>query len=116
MTNPIQAATGQSCLTRFAEPGEGRAARRLIRLGLAKGYTVSVNDGEEWTVRRSTNQVAIIDALCSTGEDVIRFDDEAGRIGIFVLIYGNDPDGSELISDHTDNVACNELYAATYPD
>lgn len=103
-------------LNKYAAHGEARAARKLVKAALAAGYCISVNDGEEWTVKRSTNAREIIDALCTTGQDVIRLRDPAdgAAIGSFCLIYGNDPDGGELISDHTDNNVCNALYKSAY--
>lgn len=103
-------------LSKYATPGEGRAARKLVKAALAAGYCISVSDGEEWTVKRSTNAREIIDALCTTGGDVIRLRDPAdgAAVGSFVLIYGNDPSGEELISDHTDNNVCESLYKQVY--
>jgi len=95
-------------LSQYATAGEGRAARKLIRAALAQGYAVSVNDGEETTVRRSKREREIIDALCTTGEDyvILHLPDSGERAGSFYLVYGNDDDGSELIADHTDNATC----------
>ena len=103
-------------LSQYATTGEARAARKLIRAALAEGWTVSVNDGEETTVRRSSREREIIDALCTTGEDVITIHLPVGGkpAGTFWLIYGNDPSGEELISDHSDNENCERLYKAAY--
>jgi len=89
--------------------GERRVTRRLIKAGIAAGYTVSVNDGEEWTVRRSTNEREILAALASTGQDYVRFYQGDDSVGTAVLIWGNDDDGSELISDYTSNPAMESL-------
>lgn len=101
----------------YATAGERNVARRLIRAALNAGYTVSVHDGEEWTVRRSTNAKAIKDALCTTDEDTLRLHaaDPSKTIGwhdagSFHLIWGNADDGSELIADYTDNGICEELW------
>lgn len=103
-------------LSQYATTGEARAARKLIRAALAEGWTVSVNDGEETTVRRSSREREIIDALCTTGEDIITLHlPISGKSGgTFWLIYGNDPSGEELISDHSDNENCERLYKAAY--
>lgn len=96
----------------FATEGERRVAVRLVRAALDAGYTISVNDGEEWTVKRSTKAKAVLEALATTGEDVIRIRDADGvACGSFYLVWGNADDGSELISDHSDNDACNDLVA-----
>lgn len=104
-------------LANYATTGEARAARRLIRAALAEGWAISVNDGEETTVTRSTREREILDALCTTGEDCVTIHLQSGkRGGVFWLIYGNADDGSELIADHSDNENCERLYAAVYPD
>lgn len=103
-------------LTKYATHGEARAARRLVRAALAEGWSISVNDGYETTVTRSTMERAILDALATTGEDIITIHLPIGGKsgGTFWLVYGNDPDGSELIADHTDNENCDRLYSAVY--
>lgn len=100
-----------NCLTKYATAGEARVARKLIKAALARELSISVNDGEEWTVKRSRNYREIVDALATTGEDILRMTAPTGdRIGSFVLIYGNDETGEELISDHTDNDICERMY------
>jgi hypothetical protein len=82
-------------------------ARRLVRDALAKGYSVSVYDGEEWALKRSSKFTEIMGALASTDCDTLRFRNAAGEIvGSVWLIWGNLDD---LISDHTDNAAINDL-------
>jgi hypothetical protein len=105
-----------NCLTKYATAGEARVARKLIRAALAEGWSISVNDGYETTVRRSTREREILDAMCSTGEDIITLHLPVGgeRAGSFVLIYGNDETGEELIADHTDNENCQRLSDAVY--
>lgn len=79
---------------------EGKIARKLVSELLARGFTVSVNDGEEWTVNRSTDKAEIIGALFSTDEDVIRgFRPDGPTIGMAYLVYGND--GYDVINDYT---------------
>lgn len=110
-------------LSQYATAGEARVVRKLVRAALAAGYAIGVNDGEEWTVKRSTSTKVIFDALATTGEDVIRISaaDPCKTVGwhsagSFELIYGNDPDGSEVISDHSDNEVCEALYKAAHSD
>ena len=102
-------------LSKYATTGEARAARKLVKAALARELSVSVNDGEETTVRRSRKYSEIVDALCTTGEDYLSMYAPTGdRVGVFQLIYGNDDDGSELIADHTDNHICESLYRDAY--
>lgn len=105
-------------LFKYATPGEARVARRLVRAALAEGWTISVNDGEETTVTRSTRERKIFDAMCTTGEDVvtIHLPISGKPSGTFWLIYGNAEDGSELICDHTDNENCDRLSRIAYKE
>jgi hypothetical protein len=99
-----------SCIHEYATIGEARVARKLVKAALDAGYTVSVYDGEEWTVKRARRMKTVMDALATTGEDTLRIRDADGNpCGSFYLVWGNADDGSELISDHTDNDACNAL-------
>jgi hypothetical protein len=107
---------------------ERRVATKLVNAALKAGYAVSVNDGEEWVVTKSTDRIDILLALGSTDEDVLVLRhttkstgwvgctaNPGDRIGWFHLVYGNADDGSELISDHSDNTACTTLYDHVYP-
>jgi len=40
-----------------------KSYKHLVKWMIAKGYTVSVFDGEEWAVKRSTKQSDINDAI-----------------------------------------------------
>ena len=85
-----------------ATAGERRMARRVVMAALEDGRTVSVNDGEAYTVKRSRNILQILNALATTGEDVLRIRAADGtHLGVVVLIWGNDPDGDELVQDYS---------------
>lgn len=74
--------------------------RRLIRAALANGWTVSVNDGEEWTIRKSRDSKEIFAALFTTDSDIVRFRDSEGKsIGTIYCIYGNEPES--VVSDYS---------------
>jgi VCBS repeat-containing protein len=82
--------------------GERRAARRLVMEALDDGRTVSVNDGYAYTVKKSRNILQILNALATTGEDVLRIRAADGTyLGVIVLVWGNDPDGDELVQDYS---------------
>ena len=69
----------------------------LITSAIAKGFTVSVFDGEEWTVKRSLDFDTIFDALDTTDMNILSFRNAEGESkGKVVLVWGNDGD---LISD-----------------
>lgn len=79
---------------------EGKIARKLVSELLARGFSVSVNDGEEWTVNRSTDKAEIVGALFSTDEDIIRgFRADGQTIGMAYLVYGND--GYDVVNDYS---------------
>ena len=90
--------------------GEQTACKRLVRILLNKGYKLSVYDGEDWQVLRSTDEVAIIDALGNTDMDTVQVNSDGFFKGSFMLVWGNAEDGSELIADHTDNPFCNDVW------
>lgn len=81
-------------------PAEAAIIRPIVQRGLDAGYSVSVFDGEEWTVKRSTDRDRIMAALGTTDEDSLRFRQDDEIIGSISLVYGNDPD--EVVSDCTD--------------
>lgn len=87
-------------------------AERLIAECLRRGYNVSVNDGEETTVSRSTDAEEILTAMGSTDADSLRVRNGETRIGTFCLIWGNDP--GDTIADHTANDECESLYQHAY--
>lgn len=92
---------GETSFMRYATKGERRVAEKLVQCMLDRGYTVSVQDGYEWTVKHSTRLQPVLDALCTTGEDNVRCRNKDGAIvGTFTLIWGNAEDGEELISDY----------------
>jgi hypothetical protein len=107
----------------YATAGERKVARRLIKAALAAGYTISVDDGMETTVKRSSNLKTITDALCTTGEDTLQLyaADPSKTVGWhgagrFYLVWGNADDGSELISDFTANDLCEGLWKLALGD
>ena len=97
----------------YTTSGERGVATRLVRAALNAGYTVSVSDGEEWTVKRSDSEAVILPALATTGYDTLRFRNNAGEhVGSAYLVWGNEESGECLIADHTDNDAIEALYNA----
>lgn len=102
-----------TCLARFRAKVEQAQAMRLITDALFAGYAISVNDGEETTVRKSRNAKELVDAMGTTEADTLTFhatdtvgDGDARCVGSAWLIYGN---GRDLISDHTFNDAMHSL-------
>ena len=88
-------------------PIEKTIASKLVKAILARGYEVSVYEGEDYAIKRSVGYQKIMDALASTGEDTIiihTVDDT--RIGSIYLVWGN---GEDLVSDNTDNETINGI-------
>ena len=80
---------------------EKQIVRAIVNRALANGWSVSVYDGEEWTVKKSASTSEIIKATFTTDEEVLRFHDNDGVVGLVSLIYGND--GWDVVSDHSAN-------------
>lgn len=82
----------------YVSPSDRAQAVWLVNSILAKGWTISVNDGEEWTVKKSKDAAEILPALASTDNDTLRVRDAAGAVvGSAWLIWGNGP--GELVAD-----------------
>lgn len=96
--------------------GEEFYVRKLVRNILSRGYTISVNDGEEWTVVDSRREETIMAALGTTEIDHIKMKDplDYKALGIFTMVYGNDPEGEEVVADHTDNRLCNTIWREVF--
>lgn len=77
---------------------ETKIAERLVDDILAAGYTITINDGEEDTVIRSSNKAEIIGALRTVEWDYINVMRRGGRVGTICLIWGN---GIDLVSDYS---------------
>ena len=77
-----------------------KAYKHLIKHCLSMGCTVSVWDGEEWQVKRSTGYKAIIDAIESVEEAQLRIRQTDAVIGwALVSAFGLEDD--ETVVDHT---------------
>ena len=101
----------------YCTNGEAKAAKALIQRILDEGYMLSVNDSSEgdgeWTVVMSIDFDKICNALNSTEGDTLKVRALDGvNAGLIYLIWGNDPDGSELIADYTANPTIESLCEA----
>ena len=102
-------------LDQYASRDEATYARKLVDVILARGYTISVNDGEEWTVKRSTDKYAILAAMATAGEDSLAVRTMDGeKVGTFFLVY-QDGAGDEVISDCSDNPETDSIYREVVP-
>lgn len=80
-----------------ATDNEKKIVGKLVEDFLAAGFSLSVNDGEEVTVKNSTDAAEIYAALSSTGEDYLIVHQHKQRDRWVRLIWGNDVD---IISDY----------------
>jgi hypothetical protein len=63
-----------------------KAHLNLIKYALAQGCTISVWDGEEWQVKRSTSYKAIKEAAESVDESQLRIRDSEDNIVGWALV------------------------------
>lgn len=97
-------------------PNDEKSLKQLIAAAVKAGYLVSVWDGEEWAVMRSTDEAAIFDAASGVDEAKLNLwkRSEVGwakKAGAMLLVYGNDEE--TVVADHTDNPEMLALYEAS---
>lgn len=69
------------------------SAAHLVRYSLGLGHKISVFDGEVWSVRYSTDEKEILDAIDEVDESEIKiFDDHLNPFGWAFIVLGNAPD------------------------
>ena len=93
-----------------------KAYKHLIKHAINDlGYTVSVFDGEEWPVKRSTIQRDIYAAIDSVEESQLRFRDKEGKYVGWALIidYADEPENS--VVDFSSNEWMNNWFDNLYP-
>lgn len=73
----------------------GRAVADILN----KGYRISLYDGGEFTVKRSTDLNLILNATQTTDADMLKVYDTDEYIGAIHLVYGND--GHDVIADYS---------------
>jgi hypothetical protein len=75
-------------------------AKRVVRAAIETGYTVSLHDGGEYTVKRSRKLSEVMRAMFTVDEESLEIrDSEGGLIGTVWMVYGND--GFDAINDFT---------------
>jgi hypothetical protein len=78
-----------------------KAHLNLIKYALTQGCTISVWDGEEWQVKRSTSYKAIKDAAESVDESQLRIrDSEDNVVGWALVIPDCTFEPEEYIADY----------------
>ena len=81
---------------------ERSIARRFIQDAIRSGCSIDVQDGEEVTLRASTDVEAILKAMFTTDEDRLYLCRDGKYIGWVYFVYGND--GWDVINDYTVNL------------
>lgn len=81
-------------------------ARRIIEDALYLDYKMSVYDGEETIVHKSSDFWEVYGALGTTDYDAIRFYADGKLIGSVALVWGNDTD---VIHDWSDTPEIDRL-------
>ena len=73
--------------------------KRVVKDALAAGYSLSVDDGgDEYAIKDSTDEKAVLDALINTDEDRLILK-RADHRGVVLFVYGND--GWDVINDYS---------------
>lgn len=97
---------------------ENRIIDCILSTVFAAGYEVSIFDGEEFILRRSSDVDTIKEALNSSGMDWLRVlkKDDPYQIGSILLIYNNGNDGLDLIANTAsgDHAAFDDLLNPVY--
>jgi len=89
---------------------ERKIIRKIVTDAVKAGYTISVFDCEEWTVKRSQDITKIMRAIMTTDDDTLAFRDADGTpVGKVWLVYGND--GYDVVCDYTANEKTETLLA-----
>jgi hypothetical protein len=95
-------------LSRLRNKVEARIVRAIVSDALKMGYTVSVYDGEEFAIERSSNRSAILAECAATDEDRLYFtrNGQTKAIGVVWIIYG---EGDTCMTDWTDTDEVNAI-------
>ena len=85
----------------FAQKQEEKIIDSLITELLSHNVQISVFDGEEYPIMKSTNKADIIAAMRATDEETLDIHFSNGAFAGVWLIYGNGP---EIISNYSDKL------------
>ncbi len=92
---------------------ERRICRRFILLALKRGYTISVDNGDEIVLVKSSNVKKIMSEMFSVDEESLVVYNHGSFVGRACLVYGND--GWDVIADHTTSPAMDSLMNELQP-
>lgn len=92
----------------YMAPAERRIIDKLICDALDMGCTISVGDGCEYAVIRSTDYTAITREIAACDEMVLRIR-QGDKHAAFFFVHGNEP--YEVLNDHTDSAFARALWS-----
>jgi hypothetical protein len=93
----------------YAAESEAKAARRLIKMILSKGYLISVTDGCSWLALKSTSLRGTLAALYSAPDNCLLLNNNKGeRVGWIRTAWRNGPDA--LVADYSANEATQNIW------
>ena len=75
---------------KYLKPSERQTAEKTADVLLAAGFSLTVFDGEEETVKQSTDKVAILGAMGTTEEDYLRVYFGSVYWGMVRFVWGNE--------------------------
>lgn len=88
---------------------EKSVVRAIVRNAIKTGHTVSLNNGEEWSVKRSTSERDVMAEVYAADEETLKFHKDGKVIGSVYLVYGNS--AGEVMADCTDSPAVEAILA-----
>jgi hypothetical protein len=91
---------------------EKRMASGLVKACLNLGFAITIDNGEDKPVVKSTSYRKIMDNLWQCDEEHVLIYDEKGKcFGWFYLVFGND--GWDLVADYSANDTCDMIWNET---
>ena len=77
---------------------EKQIVEKIVVDALAAGFKLSVFDGEQTAISKSTDKDKILAELFACDEEYLRFWKDGNHVGSVYLVYGND--GWDVVCDH----------------
>jgi hypothetical protein len=90
--------TGRTPAIRRRQALERKVITALLKQAIAAGYTVTVDNGEEFVIKESASVRDILKVMFTVDEEWLRFSKDGKHIGTAALIYGEC--GWDVIADY----------------
>ena len=85
----------------------------LVKTAINFGFTVSVWDGEEWMVKKSTKLRQICEAIKAVEGAELRFRDQENKVNGWAMVTAYGVEADETVIDFTDNAWMNAWFEAS---